>query len=72
MKSASDHWGTLQARSGRVAPAALRINIGTELAESRAFTEHLFRDFRKAGHRRALENLRNVDWPLQRIADRRR
>ena len=64
MKPKPDHWGSVRTGVGRSVSTAQRINVEAEIAESRAFTERLFADYRRGGHQRALGNLRRIDWPL--------
>lgn len=66
MKSTPNHWGTAMTGSERYAPRTLRINISAEIAESRAFAERLFRDYRGSGQRRALVRLHRIDRPKPR------
>ena len=45
------HWGYLTVGAPLATPVPIRHIINVELAESRAFTRELFRDYTRSGHR---------------------
>lgn len=64
MKPRLDRWGPVRTGTGHTVSMAHKINVAAEIAESRAFTERLFSNYHRGGHRRTLGSLRRIDWPL--------